>query len=107
MYEDLDTTGDGWLWSRWVVTIRPPDRWHGESVGNYRKWDVDYRLEPLADGRTQLTLRGRRTPFVLGRTSPAKAAIEKNLRKSWEMFARALEADYRKELCSRQRRRGG
>lgn len=107
VYEDLDTSVGGWLWSRWVVTIQPPDRWHGESVGNYRKWDVDYRLTPLADGRTQLTLRGQRTPFALGRKSPSKTAIEKNLAKSWERFARALESDYRKQLRSRRPRRGG
>ena len=28
VFEDLEETGTGWVWSRDVVDLRPPDRWH-------------------------------------------------------------------------------
>ncbi len=101
VYEDLDATSGGWMWSRWTVTIRPPGRWHGKAVGNYRGWDVDYRLKPLPGDRTQLTLRGRRTPLLLGAKNPPKAELERELGDSWKKFGRALEADYRKSRRAR------
>jgi hypothetical protein len=84
------------MWSRWNITIHPPDRWHGTAVGNYRSWDVDYRLNSLPGDRTQLTLRGRRSPLLLGMKNPPKTELERELTRSWEKFGRALEADYRK-----------
>jgi len=96
VYEDLDDTPGGWMWSRWNITIHPPDRWHGEAVGNYRGWAVDYRLKSLPGDRTQLTLRGRRAPLLLGKKNPPKAELERELTQSWTKFARALEADYAK-----------
>jgi hypothetical protein len=91
------------MWSRWNISIHPPDRWHGEAVGNYRAWDVDYRLKSLPGDLTQLTLRGRRTPLLLGMRNPSKTELERELTQSWEKFGRALEADYRK---SRRKRSG-
>jgi hypothetical protein len=96
VYEDLDDSPGGWMWSRWNITIHPPDRWHGTAVGNYRSWDVDYRLNSLPGDRTQLTLRGRRSPLLLGMKNPPKTELERELTRSWEKFGRALEADYRK-----------
>jgi hypothetical protein len=98
VYEDLDQTADGWMWSRWIVTIQPPDGWHGDAVGNYRTWSIDYRLKGLSGDRTQLTLRGRRTPNLLGTKNPPKAELERGLTKTWAKFARALEADYKKSV---------
>jgi hypothetical protein len=96
VYEDLDSTPGGWMWSRWTVSIHPPDRWHGEAVGNYRRWDIDYTLRSLPDARTQFTLQGRRTPLLLGAKNPPKAELEKELTRMWQKFGRALESDYRK-----------
>jgi hypothetical protein len=103
VYEDLDDTPGGWMWSRWTVRIHPPDRWHGEATGNYRGWDVEYRLKSLPGARTQLTLRGRRTPLLLGKSNPPRTELERELTRTWERFGRALEADYRK---SRRKRPG-
>jgi hypothetical protein len=104
VYEDLDTTSIGWMWSRWTVTIRPPDRWHGTAVGNYRGWEVDYQLKPLSDGRTQFILRGRRTPLLLGAKNPPRVELERDLGKTWNKLGRALEADYRKGRRARSSR---
>jgi hypothetical protein len=98
VYEDLDESPGGWMWSHWNVSIHPPDRWHGEAVGNYRAWDIDYRLKSLPGDRTQMTLRGRRTPLLLGTKNPTKTELERELTKTWAKFARALEADYRKSV---------
>jgi hypothetical protein len=107
LYEDLDETPVGWMWTRWNVQVLPPDRWHGESVGNYRSWDVDYQLKSLAGGRTQLTLRGRRTPLLLGRKNPTRAELERNLTRTWKNLARALRADYERSRAKRSGRSRG
>ncbi len=104
VFEDLDHTPEGWVWSRWTVTIHPPDRWHGEAVGNYRGWHVDYRLTSLPRDRTLLTLRGRRTPMVLGTENPSKRSLERGLAHDWENFRRALEADYARSRRPARRR---
>jgi hypothetical protein len=101
VYEDLDDLTGGWFWSRWVVTIHPPDRWHGSAVGNYRCWEIDYRLRPRGADRTELTIRGRRTPCLLGSENPPKAELERDLAKTWKRLSRALEADYRKSAGKR------
>jgi hypothetical protein len=73
-----------------------PDRWHGALVGNYRTWDVDHRSKSLPGDRTQLTLRGRRAPLLLGKQNPSRVELETGLTQAWTRFARALEADYAK-----------
>ena len=108
VYEDLDPTEGGWMWSRWTVTLQPPDRWHGVSIGNYRSWTAEYRLRALGDGRTAFQFRGRRRPTGVARKSPPRAQVQKNLNHIWTRFGRALEADYRatrpKPAAGRRRR---
>jgi hypothetical protein len=95
VYEDLYEGNDGWRWSRHEVTLRPPDRWHSESVGNYRHIKVDYRLRPLADGRTELELRARRGPSFMPFRPIPKREWEKEIAVAWRRFGRNLERDYR------------
>jgi hypothetical protein len=97
VYEDLDSTPDGWHWARWSVRLHPPDRWHAESVGNYRAWSVEYRLRALPNGRTEFHFKGRRTPAVLARSGPSRADVRANLLQVWKRFGRALESEYRKQ----------
>lgn len=59
VFEDLEETESGWVWSRDVVTLRSPDRWHMEGVGNRRDVAAEYVLSRLPDDRTQLELRWR------------------------------------------------
>ena len=103
-YEDLASMPAGWYWSRWEVSLRPPDRWHGDGVGNYRSWSVDYRLRALPDGGTELEFRGTRRSSPLGRPSPAARRVREGLLEDWRKFSRALDADYRKASRARHPR---
>jgi hypothetical protein len=94
VYEDLNATPHGWMWSRQTVTLRPPNRWHATAVGNYRTWVLDYDLRELPDGRTEFHMRGQRRATPLGK-NPPKAVLEKELRTMWRHLGRALERDHR------------
>ncbi len=96
IYEDLEGSKDGWFWTRHVVRLLPPNRWHSDSVGSHRAYSLDYRLTRLPGNRTQLILRARRRPYGIGGKNPPKAAWERSVATSWKRFARVLERDYRK-----------
>src|SRR6058998_3597647 len=70
IFEDLEESDDGWNWSRDVVTLRPPNRWHMIGIGNRRDVRADYVLSPLPDGRTRFDLRWRRRPKVRNARPP-------------------------------------
>lgn len=95
VYEDLTPTPDGWMWSRQFVTLRPPNGWHLVALGNYRRWDLDYSLRALSDGKTEFTLRGRRRATLLGKKNPPKSVLEREFDVMWRNLGRALERDYR------------
>lgn len=96
IYEDLYDTKGGWRWSRHVVRLMPPNRWHSDSVGSHRAYSLDYRLSKLPRNRTQLVMRARRRPYGIGGKNPPKAQWERDAAKSWRLFAEVLERDYRK-----------
>jgi hypothetical protein len=95
VYEDLNPTPHGWMWSRQTVTLRPPNRWHAVAEGNYRTWELDYSLQELPGGRTEFRMRGKRRATPLGIRNPSKRALESELREMWHHLRRALEKDYR------------
>ncbi|MHB1435121.1 MAG: hypothetical protein ACYCPN_01670 [Thermoplasmata archaeon] len=95
VYEDLTPTPDGWAWSRYTVTVKPPNAWSATAVGNYRSWRLDYRLRPLPGGTTEFTLRGRRRATMLGRKNPARATLERELSTLWRRLGSAMEREYR------------
>lgn len=94
IFEDLEEARDGWTWSREVVTLRPPDRWHMEGIGNKRDVMADYVLSRLPDDRTQLELRWRRRPNDPREAKVSKARREANARRAWKRFGDAMEKDY-------------
>jgi len=96
VYEDLSETKQGWFWSRHVVRLLPPNRWHSDTVGSHREYSLDYRLQKLPGDRTQLTLRARRRPYGIGAKNRPKSQWESSVAKSWRNFGRALERDYRR-----------
>lgn len=101
VYEDLNETPHGWMWSRYTVTLHPPDRWHAVAVGNYRTWNLDYSLRDLHNGRTEFTLRGKRRSTPLGVRNPSKHELETELHAMWRSFGRALERDYQRSIRRR------
>ena len=102
----MEETKDGWDWSRAVVSLRPPDRWHMDGIGNNRDVTADYELSSLPDGRTRLDLRWRRRPIVPDVVRRTKAEREASSTRAWKRFAAALERDYRQEARTRPRQSG-
>lgn len=94
VFEDLEETPQGWVWARDVVSLRPPNRWHMESVGSHRDVTADYKLTRLPDGGTQFELVWWRRPHGPGRKVP-RAEREKETTRAWRRFAKAMEKDYR------------
>ena len=95
VFEDLEESEGGWIWSRDVVTLRPPNRWHMDGIGNRRDVTADYLLTSLPTGGTRLDLRWRRRPNVPGAGKLTKAQREASALRSWKRFASAMERDYR------------
>ncbi len=94
VFEDLEETPSGWVWARDVVNLRPPNRWHMESVGSHRDATADYVLTQLPGGRTRLELRWWRAPHPPGKKVP-RAQREKETGTAWKRFAKAMERDHR------------
>jgi len=92
--EDLYDTKAGWIWSREVVTLQPPNRWHMDGVGNQRDATADYLLTPLPGGRTRLELRWRRHQKTPGAAKLTKAQREASALRAWRRFAIAMDRDY-------------
>ncbi len=95
VFEDLFDTKQGWIWVHRDVRLRPPDRWHADSVGSDRILSVDYHLASLAGGRTRLTIDARRRPYGIGKANPPKAVWQRNVAGNWERLRLLLEQEYR------------
>lgn len=94
VFEDLEEDDRGWIWTREVVTLRPPNRWHMDGVGSRRDATADYVLSSLPDGRTLLDLRWRRRPTVREAKTLTKAEREASMLRAWKRFGAAMERDY-------------
>jgi hypothetical protein len=103
VFEDLEDTKDGWIWSRDVVALRPPNRWHMKGLGSRADVTADYLLSSLPDGRTRLDLRWRRTPRVRVAKPLTKAEREASTLRAWKRFGSAMERDYARDRHSRGR----
>lgn len=106
LYEDLWSQKDGWVWRRYDVRTRPPDRWHADSWGNQRDASLDYLLTPLSEDRTRLDLVMHRRPASGRSYQPSKRALEAELKVLWSNYARALARDYRAAGARVRARRG-
>jgi hypothetical protein len=100
--EDLEDTPTGWVWKRTDVRLLPPDHWTAESVGNHRDFSLDYRLRPLANGRTEFRLTGVRRSKPPGGPNPSKARMERELQRLWRNLGSALERDFRSQQRPRR-----
>lgn len=105
IFEDLEESASGWDWSRAVVSLRPPNRWHMDAVGNNRDVVADYLLRSLPNGRTSLELRWRRRPRVPDAKRRTKAEREASATRAWRHFAAALERDFKRSRPARGSRK--
>ena len=96
VYQDLGDVGKGWDWTQHTVRLMPPNRWHSDSVGNFRVIALDYRLKRLPNGDTELVLKGKRRPYGIGGKNPSRAEWTRSVGAVWKRYAPALERDYRK-----------
>lgn len=101
VFEDLESTSSGWEWTHHTVSLRPPNRWHSDGVGNYRDVRIDYELTRLAPERTRIDLTWKRRWTGLAGKEPSKRSVEVGTLRAWRHFAKSIEADYRR---SRRRR---
>jgi len=104
VFEDLEESDAGWEWSRDVVTLLPPNRWHMDGIGNHRDVTADYVLSPLPDGRTRLDLRWRRRPKTPEAKKRTKAEREASATHAWKRFGAAMESDHRRTLRTQHHR---
>jgi hypothetical protein len=104
VYEDLSDGPEGWFWSRHVVRLQPPNRWHSDSVGSHRAYSLDYTLSKLPGDRTQLTLEAYRRPYGVGGKNPPKSTWEASVAKSWRSFGKVLERDFARTTSKRRRK---
>lgn len=104
MFEDLEESETGWIWSREVVSLHPPNRWHMDGIGNRRDVTADYVLSSLPDGRTQLELRWRRRSTMPEERTLTMAEREASSTRAWKRFGTAMERDYRRSRRGQRRR---
>jgi hypothetical protein len=99
VFENIYDEGKGWAWERHTVTLKPPDRWHSDGLGNYNEAHLDYQLNELPRGRTEFEMRwrSRPTPLLRGKL-PTKHAAERFVRELWRRRGQVLEREYRKTL---------
>jgi hypothetical protein len=103
--EDLGWTPRGWIWRRSDVTLRPPGRWHAETVGSFRTGVVDYAVNPLPGGRCRISVTFRRRPSAIHPDQPSKRELERELKRMWTNYGRAMVHDYRASHGGGARRR--
>jgi hypothetical protein len=107
--EDLWWEPDGWRWRRSEVTLRPPNRWSVDSVGNLRDAHIEYVLTERSRERTELDIRMLRRPGSRQKRQPPKRKFEAEVTRMWRHLSASLESDYRKRtpraLPGRGRRR--
>jgi hypothetical protein len=108
VFENLYDEGRGWARERHVVTLRPPDRWHGDGHGSYFDMNLDYRLTVLAGDRTRFTMEWSASPNALFRGRRAsRRAVEGRVRHLGGRRARAMEREYRSTLPRTPPKRSG
>ena len=75
-----------------VVTLRPPNRWHLDYVGEEADEIGDYRLTKLGPGRTRLDMTFKEKYKIRG--APTRKEEMKHTNEIWDRYVAALERDY-------------
>lgn len=75
-----------------LVTLRPPNAWHLEFIGEEDDEIGDYRLIRVGSSRTRLNMRFVESYKV--RNAPSQAEDTRHTQEIWDKYVAALEADY-------------
>ncbi len=84
------------------MTLRPPFRWTAKAIGNYRTWELEYRVRPTENDTTEFTMQGHRTPVLLGERNPSQRSMRRELLEMWRNYGKAMESDYRRTRAVRR-----
>jgi hypothetical protein len=77
-----------------IVSLKPPNAWHLDWIGDEENETGDYRLTRLGNRKTRLNITFRvqnKVPTALGRVEWSKHANA-----VWDKYVAALEKDYNK-----------
>jgi hypothetical protein len=75
-----------------IVTLRQPNGWHLEYVGEEADEIGDYRLTKLGRGRTRLDMAFKEEYKIRG--APTRKEMMKHTNEIWDRYVAALERDY-------------
>ncbi len=77
-----------------IVTLKPPDSWHLDWIGDENDEKGDYHLSRLGSHRTRFNA----TFSVTTKTAdaPTKKEMQRSVDAVWDKYTRALEKDYLK-----------
>ena len=75
-----------------IVTLKPPNAWHLDWIGDEHDETADYKLTSLKSHKTRLTI----TFKVKNKDPnfPARLAFLKNINEVWDKYVAALEKDH-------------
>jgi hypothetical protein len=76
-----------------IVTLRPPNRWHLDSIGDQRNETGEYHLRKVGPGAVRLDMVFRLNWKIP--PAPTKSEFIRHLDEAWEKYAAALEEDYK------------
>jgi hypothetical protein len=75
-----------------IVTLKPPDSWHLDWIGDEYDEKGDYRLTKLGSRRTRFSATFKVASIKPG--APTKQEMRRNVTAVWDKYTRALEKDY-------------
>ena len=78
-----------------IVTLKPPNAWHLDWIGDENEETGDYLLRSAGSRKTRLHATFRVN--YKHHRSPAKFAFLKSLNEVWDKYIDALERDYRRQ----------
>jgi len=79
-----------------VVWLKPPNSWHLDTCGDKRELG-EYKLTPLAKGRTRLDMRFT-VSYDSAKEVEGRKSWQADARADWDSYGTYLERDYRRSL---------